>query len=337
MLSERKIKILEYLIYDYITYGEPVSSRTIEKRYRLGISSATIRNEMSDLEELGFIQQPHTSSGRVPTDLGYRLYVDRLVLRDITAEEQVYLKNIVLTNINHMEYLMKETAKALSLLTKYTTIVSEATHNKLKIQRIQLMPMDSTAIVVVVITVTKLIKNSFVSISKPLNDETLNNLTTFLNSLIKGKTSDEISKLNVQDIPYKNLIKNILVAVIDILTLEEEIEIFTSGVNNILAFPEFNNIEKAKNIFKTLEQKDLLVTLLGDNTADNITVVIGNENSLEEMKDCSIIQATYKQNNQALGAIGIIGPTRMDYIAVASVLNAVVTKINTVLQGNILK
>ena len=331
MLNERKIKILEAIIYDYVTHGEPVSSRTIEKRYNLGISSATIRNEMSDLEELGFILQPHTSAGRVPTDLGYRMHVDRLVLTDLTDEQQAYLKSTIGSNINHMEYLMKETAKAISLLTNYTTIVSEVSASQLKIQHVQLMPMDSGAIVVTVITVTKLIKNSIVNVSKAPNIQTLNKLTTLLNTMLEGKTAEQIAALQVGDSPDAPLLNSILDAIVAILTTEAEIEIFTSGVNNILGFPEFNDIEKAKSIFKTLEQKDMLITLLGQNSEDNVQVVIGSENSLEEMKNCSIIRATYGKNNQPLGSIGIIGPTRMDYGAVSSVLNAVVTKINTLL------
>ena len=331
MLNERKIRILEALINEYISFGEPVSSRSIAKRYDLGVSSATIRNEMSDLEELGLIQQTHASSGRIPTDQGYRMHVDRLVLRDLTEEEMAYLKSVILSNVNHMEYLMKETAKAISLITNYTTIVSEVGHNRLKVQHIQLMPIDSGTIAVTVITITKLIKNTVINAVNAPDIETLNRLTIFLNRLMKGKTAEQIRLLKIEEIPHKPLLENIIAAVIGILTMEEKIEIFASGINNILTYPEFDDLQKAKNIFKTLEEKEILVTLLNKNDNDNVQVVIGSENALEEMKDCSIIRATYKQNNNPMGAIGIIGPTRMDYHAVSSVLNSVVKNINSTL------
>ena len=336
-LNERKMKILEAIINDYITFGEPVSSRTIAKRYDLGVSSATIRNEMSDLEEFGFIMQPHTSSGRIPTDAGYRMHVDKLVLRELTKEETAYLQSMINDNINHMEYLMRETAKAISLMTNYTTVVSEVGHKKLTVQHIQLMPMDATTVVVTVITITKLIKNGVVKTEKAPDTQTLNQLTIVLNELLNGKSVEEIIRIEPQQGEHQTLLDSILRVVVSILTLEQDIEVFTSGVNHLLTHPEFNDIEKAKSIFKTFEQKEMLITLLDkkdeDDANENMQVVIGSENSLEEMKDCSIIRATYKQDNTPLGAIGIIGPTRMDYATVASILNSVVNNINSVLYG----
>ena len=331
MLNERKIKILEALIGDYIAYGDPISSRTIAKKHGLGISSATIRNEMSDLEEMGFIIQPHASSGRIPSDKGYRMYVDRLVYRDLTKDETRYLKDVILGNINHMEYLMKETAKAISILTKHTTIVSEVGHKKITVKHIQLMPMDKNTIVVVVITVNKLVKNSMVNVDEPLTDETLNQMSALLNKLLRGKNVEDIISLTIADMPHKNIMEDIISAISKILTLEEEIEIFTSGVNNILDYPEFSDLEKAKGIFKTFEEKEVLITLMDKNGSENLQVIIGAENTLEEMKDCSIIKASYMLGGQPMGAIGIVGPTRMDYYNLTSVLNAVVTNINSVL------
>ena len=333
-LNERKIKILEAIIKDYITFGEPVSSRTIAKRYDLGVSSATIRNEMSDLEDLGFILQPHTSSGRVPTELGYRMHVDRLELRDLTKTETEYLQSMINNNINHMEYLMRETAKAISLLTNYTTVVTEASHKKLTLQYVQLMPLDTNTIAVTVITITKLIKNCVVKSNDAPDTSTLNQLTIFLNEILQGKTAEDIRTIKIDASPHKDLLESILISIVDLLTLEQDIEVFTSGVNNILTHPEFNDIEKAKSIFKTFEQKEMLITLVESNSmTENMQVVIGSENSLEEMKDCSIIRATYQQDNTPLGAIGIIGPTRMDYSTVASILNSVVKNINSILYG----
>ena len=332
-LNDRKIKILEALITDYIVTGEPVSSRTIAKHYDLGISSATIRNEMSDLEEMGFIVQPHASSGRVPSDKGYRLHVDRIAeLRELTNEETEYLKNVILGNTTHMEYLMKETAKAISVLTNYATIVSEVGLQKISIKYIQLMPMDSGAIVVTVITINKLIKNRVLNVSESPDIDMLNELTMILNKLLSGKTVEDMDGIIIEETSvHKSLLESVLATIREILTTEQEIEIFTSGVNNMLAFPEFNDIEKAKAIFKTFEEKEVLINLLDKNTSDSVQVVIGSENSLEEMKDLSLIRANYKIGNQPLGTIGIVGPKRMDYFTVTSVLNAVVKNVNSVL------
>ena len=331
MLSDRKIKILEAIIQDYIDSGDPVSSRSIEKRHNLGISSATIRNEMSDLEDMGFIVQPHASSGRIPTDLGYRLHVDRMEVSTLAEADRAYLREIIINNIGNMEYLMKETAKAISVLTNYTTIVSEVGVKRLKIQYIQLIPMDSNSIVVVVVTVTKVVKNKVMPVAQALEIEKLNQLTTFLNALLQDKNVEDILNIQIEESTDKILIEDILKVISLILTQEEEIEIFTSGANKILTYPEFSNVEKAKNLFSTLEEKEILINLLDKNNSDHVQVLIGSENALEQMQDCSIIKANYKQDSHPVGAIGIIGPKRMDYISVVSILNEVVKNINSVL------
>ena len=336
-LNERKIQILEALISDYITTGEPVGSRTIAKKHDIGISSATIRNELSDLEEMGFILQPHASSGRIPSDKGYRLHVDRLIkYRELTQEETVYLKEVILSNINHIEYLMKETAKAISILTNYTTIVSQPELKKISIKHIQLIPMDKNSIVLVVITINKLVRNHVVSVDQSPDVETLNELSFFLTDLLQGKDIEDIMKIDITKMKRgqgssTKILEDIIKAIFNILTKEEDIEVYTSGVNNMLTFPEFSDIEKAKNIFKTFEEKEVLITLLNKSNADNIQVVIGSENNLEEMKNCSIIRTNYKLGSQPIGSIGIIGPTRMDYYQVSSILNGIVKNINSVL------
>jgi len=338
-LNERKMRILEALINDYISTGEPVGSRTIAKKYDIGISSATIRNELSDLEEMGFILQPHASSGRIPSDKGYRLYVDTLMqdrYRDLTDDETVYLKEVILNNINHIEYLMKETAKAISILTNYTTIVSQPELKKISIKHIQLMPMDANSIVLVIITMNKLVRNSTVSVHESPNSESLGEISIFLTELLQGKDTEDIIKIDIAEVKeqkkaYANILESVIKAIVDILTKEEDIEVYTSGVNNILTFPEFSDIEKAKTIFKTFEEKEILITLLDKKNTDSIQVVIGSENNLEQMKDCSIIRTNYKLGNQSIGTIGIIGPTRMDYYHVSSILNGIVKNINSVL------
>lgn len=338
-LNERKIRILQAIINDYIATGDPIGSRTIAKKYNLGISSATIRNEMSDLEELGLIVQPHTSAGRVPSDKGYRLYVDRLMnCRELTSEETAFLNQLVASNIEHIDYLMQQTAKALSALTSYTTIVSEPKEWKIDIKHIQLVPLDEKSFVAVVVTDNKSVKNYVVRVEEAPELEELNKISAVINSLLKSnnaaaiKESLENATLSIQLGQYGDIIELIFKEIFKTADKQEEMQLYTSGVNNILEFPEFSDIEKAKIIFKTLEQKDMLVKILADiSDDDTVQILIGNENNMEQLRDCSIIRAKYRVGS-AVGAIGVIGPTRMNYSQTISVLNGIVTNINDVIK-----
>lgn len=340
-LNERKIKILEAIINDYIETGEPIGSRTIAKKYDLGVSSATIRNEMSDLEELGLIIQPHTSSGRVPSDKGYRLYVDKFMgERKLTKEETEFLKNVISSNINHMDYLMEQTAKALSILTNYTTVISKPKINEINIKYIQLMPLDEVSIIAVLVTENKDIKNIVVKINKELCQNDLLLISNKISNIVKNYSLDEIKEnliLNNKTFfsEEDEIINLVFKEIFKLFKEEEEIKLYTSGVNNILDFPEFSDVEKAKTIFQTFEEKDALVNIFCKNDKTNsnsIQILIGNENTIEPLKDCSIVKTEYKIAN-AIGTIGIIAPTRMDYAKAVSVLNGIVKNINDVLKG----
>lgn len=341
-LNSRKIKILEAIITDYISTGEPVGSRTIAKKYDLGISSATIRNEMSDLEELGLIEQLHTSSGRVPSKRGYRLYVDEFMTKcKLTDEEVIYLEEIVANNINQVDYLMEETAKALSMLTNYTTVVSKPQVTEDKIKAIQLMPFDDNSILATLVTKNKVIKNFEVPTEKNFTSMELNFIVENINNILLNYTLDEIEvQLNSSDDTIKTseekLINNILEKTIDIFLKVEDTKIFTSGINNILEFKEFNTIEKAKSIFNTLEEKDVLINILENNKQTNnisneidessIQILIGDEHHIEGFKECSIIKTEYKIAD-AKGTMCIIAPTRMDYARAVSILDRILNNI----------
>ncbi len=337
-LNDRKIKILEAIINDYIETGEPIGSRTIAKKYDLGVSSATIRNEMSDLEELGLIIQPHTSSGRIPSDKGYRLYVDTLMgHRELTEEETDFLKNVVVNNINHMDYLMEQTARALSMLTNYATVISKPKVEEDKIKHIQLVPLDESAIIAVVVTENKSIKNYVIPVEREFSAKDLLTITTSLNNIILDYSLDQIksqiSKNNQNIISETEQIINKVFEQIFKSNKEEEVKFYTSGINNILDFKEFSDIEKAKPIFQTLEEKDMLIDILSSSNEDgnSIQILIGGENNIEEFKDCSIVKTEYKIAG-ATGTIGIIAPTRMDYAKAVSVLDGIVKNINNVLK-----
>ena len=338
-LNERKIKILEAIIHDYIATAEPIGSRTIAKKYNWGISSATIRNEMSDLEELGLILQPHASSGRVPSDKGYRLYVDQLMhYRELTQNEINFLHKLIISNINQIDYLMQETARALSVLTNYTTVITEPQVKKTKLKHVQLVPLDEHSVVLILITDSKAIKNIIVNIYKTPAFDELNRYTAALNAHLAGHEIEPVGDDAIAAVLREsNLDKKILTPVMNAISEtvrgEEDVTVYTSGVKNILGFPEFSNIEKAKAFFQTLEEKQVLITLLGGDLSENIRIVIGTENDLAEMQECSIVKANYKLDGSTYGSIGIIGPTRMDYMQAASMLNGIINIIKQTLRA----
>lgn len=338
-LNERKTKILEAIVTGYIETGEPIGSRTIAKNYDLGISSATIRNEMSDLEELGLITQLHTSSGRIPSDKGYRLYVDNLMgHRELTEEETNFLQNVVINNINHVDYLMEQTAKALSMLTNYPTIISTPKVEEEKIKHIQLVVLDETSIIAVVVTENKNVKNHIIPVDKNLSVQDLISISSAINNLIEKYSLEEIKGLidkNEKDVltDAEQVINKVFNEIFRANKEEEDLKVYTSGINNILDFKEFSNIEKAKSVFQYLEEKEMLVDILSNNGENNnsIQILIGGENTIEGLKDCSIVKTEYKIAG-AKGTIGIIAPTRMDYAKAVSVLDGIVKNINNVLK-----
>jgi heat-inducible transcriptional repressor len=339
LLNDRKVKILEAIINDYILTAEPIGSRTIAKKYELGISSATIRNEMSDLEDMGFIIQPHASAGRVPTDKGYRLYVDRLMRRrELTDEEARFLQSVIASNINQIDYMMQETARAIAVLTKCATIVSEPQVKRTMIKHIQLVPVDEQTFVLVLVTDNKVVRNRLIYIDQAPDDQTLARMSNFIDESLKELNVGEIDQALAEELSAKfGAAKDAFQAVINTIAAavqaEEDVQIYTSGVRNILSFPEFSDLEKAKAMFKAMEEKDMLITLLGKDNSEKIQVIIGAENNLELLEDCSVIKANYHIGGQNFGAIGIIGPKRMDYSQAVAVLNGILKHISAVIKA----
>jgi heat-inducible transcriptional repressor len=339
ILNDRKIRILEAIINDYIQTAEPIGSRTIAKKYNLGISSATIRNEMSDLEEMGLIMQPHASSGRVPSDKGYRLYVDQLMTRrELTEEETLYLQRTIVDNISQMDYMMREAARAIAILTKCATIVSEPQLKKTRVRHIQFVPVDEKTFVMVLVTDTKAVKNRLICLEEIPDEETLLQLSKILSDKLRDCSIEDIdaslARRFAQDTSAsESLLLAVLNAVSDIIHAEDDVQIYTSGVKNILSFPEFADIEKAKSMFQALEEKDLLITLLGHGQSEQVQVVIGSENHMDLLEDCSVIKANYSVGRQNFGSIGIIGPKRMDYSQAVSVLSGIIQHINAVIKA----
>ena len=340
-LSERKIKILQAIINDYIATAEPVGSRTIAKKYDFGLSSATIRNEMSDLEEMGFIIQPHASSGRIPSDLGYRLYVDSLMQqRDLVENEKSFLHGIVADNINQIEYLMEETAKMLSAMTNYTTIISEPIIKSTRLKKIQFMSLDEKNVMIIIAAEGNIVKNHLAKVDYLPNDDELYSISCVVNQYLEGQIMGSIDseavKMLYRNLPgYDDLITATLRAVEKTVKSAENLQLHLSGAKNILAFPEFSDVQKAKSLMQTLEDKESLKNLLSAQTVggEDLQIYIGNENGIEEMRDCSIITTSYKFADNITGTIGILGPTRMNYSQVVSVLNGMVKNIEVVVKN----
>lgn len=336
-LDERKLKILQAIITDYIATAEPVGSRTIAKKYDLGISSATIRNEMSDLEEMGFIIQPHASSGRIPSDLGYRLYVDKILRRQKLCDEDKKIVNTMINrNVNQIQYLMDETARLISKMTNYTAIFSEPVVKNTKINKIRFMSLNDTDFMIIMAAEGNVIRNKIVSVNYMPNEYTLYELSTVITDLMHGEIIENINQDTVDKL-FSELngydeIASLLMSFIDELSKSSGMgKLHFSGTNNMLAFPEFSDVEKAKSLFKTLEKTDSLTNLLSDNKGGDLQIYIGNETGIEEMKDCSIVTTTYEFGDNITGTIGILGPTRMDYSQVVSVLSSMVENIEGVL------
>ena len=337
ILNDRKTKILEAIVMDYIATAEPIGSRTIAKKYDLGISSATIRNEMSDLEDMGLIMQPHTSSGRVPSDLGYRMYVDTLMrLYPLTDDETMFLQRMIMSNIHHVDYLMQETAKAIASLTRYATIVSEPKEKKTSIKHVQLMPLDERSILVIWVTDTKAVKNKTLPVQDPPDFDTLAGLAKVLNKSLQNRTIESIDRELVSGMleafgPHARLLMPILGVLAD--ALKAEGQVYTSGVNNFLAFPEFADRDKVQAVFKAFEkERDMMAALFDFEPVDGIQIVIGMENQSELLQNCSVVRANFSLGDQG-GIIGIIGPTRMDYAQAVSVMRGMLTNISKVLEA----
>lgn len=328
-LDERKMKILQAVVRNYLETGEPVGSRTISKYTDLNLSSATIRNEMADLEELGYIVQPHTSAGRIPSDKGYRLYVDWMLSEKEREVDEI--REVLLKKEEKLDDLLKQAAKVMAVNTNYTTMISAPQYYRNKLKFIQLSRVDKDQLLAVIVTEGNVIKNHIIFTRENLNDETILKLNLLLNTNLNGLSIEEInlpkiSLLKKQAGVYSDLIGDVIDAVAEAIHSDEELEIYTSGTNNILKYPELADREKAGELIHTFEEKKPLTelalgTLAGENTG--IQVYIGEESPIESLKDCSVVTATYELEDGMKGTIGIVGPKRMDYDKVVSTLKSI--------------
>lgn len=326
-LDERKRKILQAIIRNYLDSGEPVGSRTISKYTDLNLSSATIRNEMADLEEMGLIVQPHTSAGRIPSDKGYRFYVDTML--EEKEREICELKEMLLEKEERTELLLKQVAKVLAMNTNYATMITAPTVQRNKLKFLQLSRVDKHQILAVIVAEGNIIKNSMIRVREYLDDETLLKLNILLNTNLNGLCMEEINLGVIAALKQKagihsDLIGEVLDAVAEAIKADEDLEIYTSGANNIFKYPELADHRRASDLITTFEEKQLLGHLveqsLKGNQENGIQIYIGDETKVQSMKDCSVVTATYELGEGMRGTIGIIGPKRMDYEKVVDTL-----------------
>lgn len=335
-LDERKKIILHAIIRNYLETGEPVGSRTISKYTDLNLSSATIRNEMADLEEMGLIIQPHTSAGRIPSDKGYRLYVDDMLIKK--EKEIDELKEMLLQKEEKTELLLKQVAKVLAVNTNYATMITAPNTHRNKLKFLQLSRVDKNQILVVVVAEGNIIKNSIVPVGQYLDDETLLKLNILLNTNLNGLSIEEINLGVIAAMKQKagihsDLISEVLDAVAEAIKADEDLEIYTSGTNNIFKYPELSDNQRASDLITTFEEKRMLNQLveqsLENQEETGIQVYIGDENGVQSMKDCSVVTATYELGDGLKGTIGIIGPKRMDYEKVVATLKTMKHQLDT--------
>ena len=328
-MDDRKWTILKAIIKTYLETGEPVGSRTISRFPDLKLSSATIRNEMSDLEEMGYILQPHTSAGRIPSDAGYRLYVDRMM--EEKEQEVTEIRELMVQRQDRMELLLKQVVRFLAANTNYATMITGPRLHQTRLKFIQLSIVDDDQILAVIVTETNVVKNRMIRLEHGLDRETVLRLNLLLNTSLNGLTIEQInlstiSKLKEEAGIHSDLVSQVLDAVAEAISQEEDLEIYTSGATNFFKYPELSDSAKASELISTFEEKHPLVSLMapengdGDTDENGIRVYIGQETPLETMKDCSVVTASYDLGGGMYGRIGIVGPKRMDYDKVVGIL-----------------
>ena len=325
MLNDRKRKILQIIIEDYIETAEPVGSRTIARKHDLGLSPATIRNEMSDLELLGYLEQPHTSAGRVPSDKAYRLYVDQMMQKAALSDNEIkIIRAHMSSKLDEVESVMKQTAQALSAVTNYTAMVMPPMLAANRLRHIQLVPLREGRALVVIVTTAGFARDAIIRVPEDIRTDELERISRLLTERFYDCRMDQIGDLISHEISgelYER--RAFLCSVVEAIERKmtpESPNVQLSGATNMLHYPEYSDMNKAKTFLAAVEGRNLLYEMLNRASKLEFSITIGNENQDEMFKDCSIVTATYQIGDEPLGSFGIIGPTRMNYSKVISVL-----------------
>ena len=338
-LNERKLTILKAVIDDYIMTGLPIGSRTISRKHGIELSSATIRNEMSDLEELGFLEQPHTSAGRIPSHKAYRFYVDRLMkVAKLNPGEVNRIKAYFRDRMSEVEQVVEKAAQVLSDTTHHISMVLKPQLKKSIIKRLQMVKITGHKAILLVVTDAGLVKDTVIAVPEGITPDYLEMISNLLTDKLSGKTLEDAEAdlaccLKERINTAGEFVTDILSAIETSMEPYGEKGIVLSGTQNIIDYPEYMSIERARNFIALLETKDMLYEMMKKASSFEFTVTIGQENEAEELHDMSVVTATYKIGGRALGSFGVIGPTRMNYAKVMSILGYVSSSLNSIMSN----
>ncbi len=332
MLNDRKKEILQAIIEEYIETADPVSSKTIVEKYKIDCSSATVRNEMADLEKMGFLDKPHTSAGRVPSAKGYRFYVDELIKEDnISMEEVMYIQSKLQTKVNQMEELTKIATSTLSEVTHYPTLSIGPNKHSQIIEDIKFVLLGARTMMAIILTDSGLIKESIIKFEQDVMHEQIETLNFMFNNRLRGKPLDSInSSIEEYIVSEMHESLNVIHPILDEMEklINQQGTIYYEGTNKVFELPEFKSLELAKNFIHVLDEKDVVMDTLNADMSEDINIYIGDENANENLKNFSIITFNHKVKGKSIGTIGIIGPKRMDYSKVISVLKYINQRMN---------
>ena len=337
-LSERKKKILQIVVDDYIDTAVPVSSKAITEKYMSSISSATVRSELSALEELGYLTQLHTSSGRVPSPEAYKLYVSELMIKDkLTTKELNYIKNIFLEKTDNIENVLKNAVKVISELTDYTSVGVHSKGENDKLRQIKFFRFKPETALVLIVTDVKLLKDNYISIPASMSDEQLEEASMLINKLFSGKTFKEICKtevdFNESFSGYKTIFINVIEA-LKVYFIQDEQDVLMEGEEKFLKHADYLDVDRIKEFLSVVTKKDKVFNILTEDNKDiKFNVKIGIDGDGTIPKDCSVVSATYSANGNVIGTYGVIGPARMDYQKVVAVLENVGKILESILSG----
>lgn len=331
-MDERKKRILQAVVDEYVNTAEPVSSSALVEKYGLNYSSATVRNELAELEKNGYLDKTHTSSGRVPSEKGYRFYVDELIKEDdISVEEMKYIQSKLSTKVNEIEDLAKIATTTLSEITHYTTVAIGPKVETQLIEEIKFVLLGSRMLMVVIVTDSGLVKETIIKYDEDITQSQVETLNNLFNTKLKGKPLSKIDKPMEEYILSEiNYSIDVIRPIIDQINkiVEEAETIYLKGTNKSFDLPEFKSLEIAKNFINVLDEKELMLDILDSGMAEDINVYIGDENDKEELKDFSVVTFKHSVGDKELGTIGIIGPKRMNYSKVISVMKYISKKIS---------
>lgn len=335
--DSRKLAILKVIIDDYIQTAQPVGSRTVSRRFVPELSSATIRNEMADLEEMGLLMQPHTSAGRVPAQAAFRIYVDQLMDDDaISPEEKVAINNYFMRHIGDMENLIKSTASLISALTKLPAVALVPQLRRTTLKRLRIIPIIKGAAMVIIVTSTARVKQTVIRVPNNVSDDVLNAISTMMTARFAGHSIADIDVSRIGSVEDAYLMDGELFSaieecILDALVLPDGSDIMVEGTTCAFNFPEYSNIEDLKVFLSTFDNRVRLQRLMTEALRHERSILIGTENQDEWLNDISLITAPYKVHGRSVGSIGVIGPMRMDYARAIDSLDLVSDNLSKVM------